>query len=251
MDRARPATERHSRGVETLGRMMKVWVSRSGLSHAELAAISAWGLGEDGFIDKSVISRIKNGKQERGAGLRHMDALAAANYAIWLWQTKGQPAAWDELGPHTAWGVQDGWLKDATWLPHPDDADQPLRFADLVEVVAGYLKVPDLTPQLSASDADQFNRELPELLDEVIADQGWGVREGIRQLMAAYPVEDAKRKGKLRAVILGDEQYSGDELEMELHALAEMIRVVRELKAGSYGPAELTAELRTGRRPVS
>lgn len=231
---------------------MKVWVNRSGLSHAELAAIAGWGLGEDGFIDKSVISRIKNGKQERGAGFRHMDALAAANHAIWLWQTKGQRAAWDELGPHTAWGVQDSSLKDATWLPHPDDADQPLRFTDLVEVLAGYLEVPDLMPPaLSASDADRFNRELPELLDEVITGQGWGVREGIRQLLAAYPVDEAKRKAKLRAVILGDEQYSGDELEMELHALAEMIRVVRELKVGTYGPAELTVELRTGRRPVS
>lgn len=245
----RLATERHEQGVATLAAMMNHWLGRSGLSHDQLVAIAAWAMGEPSPIDAAVISRVRNGRQARGASWKHLDALASANRAIWLWQTKGQGEAWAVFGPHSGWGIRDQWLDDATWLPHPDRPAEPLAFSDMADVVAGYLELPYLgTTQLSPADHRKMNEALAHLLEQVIADNGWGPREGIRRLVEAYPVADAARQRRLRALITGDLQLTRQELEAELHALAEMMRVVRELKEGSYGPAELQRELLSGRR---
>lgn len=243
------ASERHEQGVLALKALVNFWLGRSGMSHEQLVSIAAWGLGEAGMLDTTLISRVRNGKQTRGASLRHLDAMAAANHAIWLWQHQGAEAARALLGPHSAWGVRDEWLNDATWLAQPDNETEPLGFADFASVLAGHMELPYLgRSSLSPIDASRLNDGLGHLLEGLIADRGWGPREAIRQLVAAYPANDTARQQRLRGVIVGDVRLSKDELESELYALAEMIRVVRELSPGSYGPAQLQQELLTGRR---
>lgn len=248
----RLATERHERGVEHLAAMVNHWLGRGQLSHDRLIAIANWGLGEPGMLDGGSLSRIRNGKQARGASWRHLDALAAANHAIWLWQTGGERHAWSKLGPHSGWGIREQWLNDAIWLPHPEREGRPLRFATMAEVVAGYLELPYLNAvSLSPGEARQLSDALAALLEELIAERGWGPREGIRELIEAYPVEDKARQRRLKALIVGDTPLSREELEAELHAIAEMIRSIRALTPGSYGPEQLRAELRSDRRPPS
>lgn len=245
----RHASERHEDGVRTLAALLNSWLGRSGLSHDQLVAICAWGLNERGVIDSAVISRVRNGKQARGASWKHLDALAAANRAVWLWQTRGQQGAWAELGPQGGWGVRPEWLDDACWLPNPEHEDQPLAFRDFAEVLAGYMDLPYLsTPALSPADARRISDALGHLLEATIAERGWGPREGVRRLLEAYPVEDQARQRRLRGVIVGDASLNREELEAELHAIAEMIRAVRGLRPGSYGPAELRAELSSAPR---
>lgn len=248
----RIATERHEQGTEHLAAMLNHWLGRSGLSHDQLVAIAAWGLGEQGMLDSTVISRIRNGRQVRGANWRHIDALAAANEAIWLWQTGGERKAWAKLGPHSGWGVRDQWLNDACWLEHPEHPGQPLRFADMAEVIAGHLDLPYLSAaSLSPAEAKRLSDGLAALMDELIAERGWGPRRGSEELIEAYPVEDKARQRRLKALIVGDITLTREELEGELHAIAEMIRVVRGLSIGSYGPEQLRAELRSDRPPAS
>jgi len=243
------ASERHEQGVQALKALVNLWLGRSGMSHEQLVSIAAWGLGESGMIDTTLISRVRNGRQTRGASLRHLDAMAAANHAIWLWQTAGADNARAELGPHSGWGVQDAWLDDAIWLPHPEQEQEPLAFADFASVLAGHMELPYLAKSsLSPIDAIRLNDGLAQLLEALIADRGWGPREAIRQLLEAYPANDTARQQRLRGVIVGDVRLTKDELEAELYAMAEMIRVVRGLKPGSYGPAQLRQELLTGRR---
>lgn len=244
----RLATERHEQGVDAMAALVNAWLGRGNLSHDQLSTIAAWGLGER-LLDKSVVSRIRNRNQERGVSWRHIDALAAANYAIWLWQTKGPDAARAELGPHSSWGFQDRWLNEAAWMPRVDDESQPLGFTDLCSLLAGYLDLPYLaTAQLSPGDARKLSRALIELLEGLIADRSWVPRKAIHQLLEAYPVTDQARRRRLKSVIVGDETLSPAELESELHAIAEMIRATRGLKPGSYGPAELQRELSSGVR---
>lgn len=243
------ASERYGQGVETLAAMMNYWLGTGSLSHDRLVAIAAWGLGEAGLIDPAVISRVRNGRQPRGAGLRHLDALAAANKAIWLWQVRGQSAAWQELGPESGWGIRPEWLEDATWLPHPDHPAEPLCFADLAEVLAGYLDLPYLVGHgLSPAEARRMSDAIAAILERAIRERGWGPREGIRQVLDAYPVTDAARRRRLKTVITGEHRYSRDELEVELAALAETLRQIRRLEAGRLGPGELREELRSARR---
>ncbi len=66
---------------------------------------------------------------------------------------------------------------------------------------------------------------------------------GVRGLLAAYPAADEARRERFRGVILGEQQLTRDELQEELLAIAEAVRTLRELPIGSYGPAELLAEL--------
>lgn len=248
----RLVTERYEQGVQALAALLNYWLGRSNMSHDQLVAIAGWGIGEAGVIDKAAVSRIRNANQARGAGLKHLDALAAANKAIWLWQTHGERGAWAQLGPHSSWRIRDKWLEDAVWLPRVDETSQPLALGDFANVLAGYEDLPYLmTPNLSPGDAAKINAGLGELLERLAVDQGWGPKTAAQELIAAYPVQDQVRQRRLKAVINGDVQLSVEELETELHALAEMIRVVRELKAGSYGPAELQAELRSAHRPRS
>ena len=118
--------ERTARGVQSLAALMNYWLAPS--SHDKLAAILRWGYGEPTGLDGGALSRIRNGKQTRGAGLRHLDAFAEANRAIWTWHTAGPEAAIAEFGPHSSWEVKAEWLDDAIWLPKPDDATQQPGF---------------------------------------------------------------------------------------------------------------------------
>jgi hypothetical protein len=246
----RVATIRHDQGIRQMSALVNYWLTHSALSYDQLLAIADWGIGEKGIIDKGSLSRLRTGSKLRGASFRQIDALSAANRAIWLWQVKGQDKALRTLGPHGGWGVREEWLEAASWLPHPDHPEEPLEFADLAEVMAGYLDLPYLGPTpLAANDARHASAALAPLLDRLTVEQGWGSMAGPRNLLAAYPVGDRGRQQRLRRVIAGELRLSPDELEGELHALSEMIRTVRGLKPGEYGPRELQDELLSGDRP--
>jgi hypothetical protein len=246
IERSRPATERHERGVLALAALINHWLGRSGLSHDQLCSLASWGLGEAGIIDSAVISRVRNGRQTKGASFKHLDALSAANQAIWLWQVRGQTEAWAKLGPHTGWGVREEWLATACWLPHPDDSE-PLNFGDWAELLAGYLELPYLsTTDLSPAEARHASDALAALLEDIASQNGWGPRQAVQQLLERYPVTDRARQQRFRALIVGDSIWGRDELESELQAVAELIRRVRELDR--YGPEDLQRELLSARR---
>ena len=238
------ATMRHDAGVRQVWALVTYWMNRSKLNGPQLIAIANWGLNQARFLDKAVISRIRNGLKVRGASLKQMDALAAANHAIWLWQVRGEQKAWAELGPHTVWGVKTDTLNDAQWLPHPDYPNEPLDYADFAEVVAGYLDLPYLGPiPLNTDNAIKASMRLAHLLEQICSDRGWGGLKSTQELLAVYPVGDTDRQQRLQKVISGMYVLSPDELEGELLALAEMIRRVRELPAGEYGQRDLQKEL--------
>lgn len=238
------ATERYEAGVSHMAALVNFWLDRSGLSHAQMVAICHWGLGEDRIIDETVLSKLRNRRIQRGASIKHLDAMSCGNRAIWLWQTKGQRKAWAELGPHTGWGVREEWLESAIWLPSAADEHEPLKFDELAEVLAGYLDLPYLPRGgLSPIEATRLSQRLAELLEGEITRLGVGLRQGIAALLQAYPVDDPVRQRRLKAVLTGDVQLSRDEIETEQAAIAEAIRVLRGLPVGGYGPAELQGEL--------
>ena len=241
------ATGRHQLGIAQLPALLNYWLGRSGLSHEQMATIASWGLGEPGMIDPSWISRARNGRQPRGASWKNTDALAAANEAIWLWQKQGPEAARANLGPQSSWGIEEKWLDRAEWLPVPDHPDQPLRFGELAAVFAGHLDLPYLQEtMLSPGEARQASERLAELLNDAAVERGWSPREAKIEVERAYPTTDGARHRRLQAVILGNRELNREELESELHALAELLRVIRQLEPGSYGPDDLLTELLSG-----
>jgi hypothetical protein len=246
MDNQTPtASERTARGVQSLAALMNYWLAP--VSHDKLAAILRWAYGEPTGLDGGSLSRIRNGKQTRGAGIRHLDAFAEANRAIWLWHSAGPEAAIKAFGPHSSWEVQAEWLDDAIWLPKTDDPSQPLDLGDLARLLMDRLELPYLGPQmLSPAKLQRMSQRLCELLDDEAADQGWGPREAVARFTAAYPCRDPGRQRKLRDLVTGAAELTASELELELAALAEMIRSIRGME--SCSPADLQQELLSARR---
>ena len=238
-------------GFMQMGALISYWRGRSELSGSQLSAIAAWGLGQTGWLDSSMVSRIENARQARGCSLKNLLALDAANQAIWTWQSKGPQAAWARFGPHTVWSVKDQWLQEAIWLPVADEPEHPLEFADFAEVLVGRIELPYLgIVSLGQGDSQAMSERLSDLLNALLTATGLGPREGLKALMTAYPTKDPDRQSRLMALVMGSGSLSRDELEAELYALAEAIRQLRDLAPGGYGPGDLARELSAAQLPT-
>jgi hypothetical protein len=239
------AAKRTDKGVQALASLLNYWLATS--SHDKLAAILRWGFGEPTGLDGGALSRIRNAKQNRGAGLKHLDAIAEANRAIWTWKRDPEGAI-REFGPHSSWGVQAEWLDDICWLPAPaPNEDQPLDLGDLAMLLMSRLELPYLGGQmLSPAKLGRMSERFVELLEQEASQRGWGPREATQRVGAAYPSTDPGRQRKLREVLSGMAEISANELELELAAFAEMLRTIRGLAA--FSPADLQAELMSAHR---
>jgi hypothetical protein len=237
-----PLAQTLEQGDHWIRQAVAYWVERNTSSLREMAAIAHWGLGERVSFSHSIISRIANGKL--GISLPPLVCMEALNRAVWLWHTKGAEVACAELGPPSAYKLSDAAIEGTIWLPVPGEEHHPLDLMDLVAVWAGRLELPYLGQRLLLP-GEQRNvaEKLPALLDATIVAAGLSPMVGVRQLLAAYPAADEARRERFRSVILGELQLTRDELQDELLAVAEAIRVLRGLPLGSYGPAQLLAEL--------
>jgi hypothetical protein len=239
------AADRTARGVQSLAALMNYWLAP--VSHDKLAAILKWGWGENTGMDGGALSRIRNANQARGAGLRHLDAFAQGNRAIWTWHTAGPEAAIQQFGPHSTWKVTAETLDDAIWLPKADNPKAPLDLGDLALLLMDRLELPYLVqPLQSPAKLHRMSQRLCLLLDDEAAEQGWGPREATTRFVAAYASKDPARQRKMRDVVTGAAEFTASELELELAALAEMFRTIRGVE--SFTPADLQAELLSARR---
>lgn len=242
----RPATLRHEQGRSYLASLVNYWIRRSELTQRQLGLIADWGLGEAGWLIPSQISHLRNRDIVRGASAKSLQGLAGANYALWLWHTKGQRQAWQELGPHTGWKVQGEWLDGAIWLPTADDDTKPLGLGHFAEIGAGLIKLPYLKDvALSPTESIELSGRMAALLNDLAG--GGTPAEGIARVLKAYPITEPTRQRRLRDLMLGD-RWTREELEEEMYALAATVNSLRCLQEGSYGPADLHAELSAHRR---
>ena len=244
MNYAQTATERADRGVQALASLMNYWLATT--SHDKLAAILRWGYGEPTGLDGGSLSRIRNAKQNRGAGIKHLDAIAEANRAIWMWKQDPE-AAIRAFGPHSSWDVKAEWLDEICWLPAPEpNEDQPLDLGDLAMLLMSRLELPYLVVQLlSPAKLGRMTDRFTQLLEAESSERSWGPREAVQKFLAAYPGTDSGRQRKLKDLLMGGE-ISASDLELEMAAFAEMLRSIRGLD--SYTPADLQKELLTDRR---
>lgn len=235
-------TQQLQQGEHWIAQTLSYWLRRSTLTTRQMEAIASWGMGRSGQFTHSVINRIINGKC--GASLMSLVAMSSANYAIWSWHTEGHDVAIQELGPFSKWNVQAKALENAIWLSDPKDDKLYLTLHDFVDVAVGRLKLTYLGNRLLLpGDYRLTNERLRQLLDNAIVAAGLTPMAGVRQLLAAYPASDPARLERFRGVILGELQLTRDELQDELTAIGEAVRVMRQLPLGQYGAAQLLAEL--------
>jgi hypothetical protein len=243
---SRLMTQQLIRGHATFGALISYWRGRSQLSLNQMVAIAAWALGEAGWLDSAVLSRIENARQTRGASLKNLLAFDAINAAVHLWQTSGKQAALERYGPFSGWGVRDEWLDGAHWLPVPDQPQHPLEFSDLAEVLVGRLtELPYLGRVVlrDSDDGEVLSARLSDLLNAALAAKGLAPRDATAALLDVYPSRDETRRSRLVALLMGTDQLTRDEIAEEIYALSEALRQLRGLPMGGYGPEDLAAEL--------
>lgn len=243
----RPATKRLQLGQERFASLVAYWLKQSDVSLRQFCQIIDWAVGEPGWIGNGQLSQMSRGNVQK-VSIKYLQAFAATNHAIWLWHTHGPDRAIRELGPHSIWGVDPAWMNSAAWLPAPDQPDCELNLGDLAEVLAGNLELPYVATQLSPREGVLMSKELAHLLGQLAGDLNLPPRDAIEALLAAYPSADSQRRRLIRDLILGDAELTTEEMTEELAGLAEMVRVIRKLPVGDYGPAELRAELVAKRR---
>jgi hypothetical protein len=244
------ASRRHLHGRQHFAATLNWWLGRSAFSHARLGAIADWALGENGWLISSQVSHLRNANV-RQPGYQSLDALCCANEAIWRWQVKGKGDCHRIYGPHSGYGIEDGWLDEAVWLGHPDEPEAPLNFGDWCELVVGYLELPYVGDVvLSPGEAKDLSQRLAALLEGIVKGQGLGIRDGMARIIECYPVQERNRRERLRGVVLGLYDYSQEDLIEELWALAVTVAALRGQDPAGYGPAELHAELTSSRRRV-
>lgn len=244
---AMPATERHQRGTAHLAHVVNYWLLRSGLSARQLSRIADWGLDERGWLHDAKIAHIRRNAFGRGLPTRYLDALGAANQAIWTWQCRGEDEALARYGPPTKDRVETEWLNAAIWIPHPDYPSEPLGPADWFDVATGYLEIPQVRkPLLAPTEGPQLTDELCRLLFDLVANESQ--RDQVRHLVRLYPATDRERRDRFAAVLIGAASYDSDEISRELYLMAEIVRNLRGLSGADYGPAELYAELTRDRK---
>jgi hypothetical protein len=170
--------------------------------------------------------------------------MGEVNQALHLADTQGVAAAVQRYGPFTKWGVKESWLDGRRWLPADDDPNQPLLYEDFACVMVGQLQLPYLAGgALPSAPPDRLSVALSDLLNEVMTQRGLNARDGIRELLAAYPTNERSRRSQLQDLILGATSWDRDQIEAELCAVAEALRVMRGLPVGRYGPGHLAQEL--------
>ena len=225
--------------------MLRHWLERGRVIGTQVAAISSWGLGETSLLSKTTLSKLLAGS--RSVDVKALLAFDSWNRVVHVWQTEGQAAAIREFGPYTPWEVRPEWMDAAAWLPLPERPDQPLELEDFLDVLVGRLPLPYLgSAGLLLGDHRRLSERLSQILNQALVATGQTPRDALRTLLTGYPVTDAARQQRLQRVILEGETLSRDDLREELFAIAEALRTIRALPVGSYGPAELEAELLRG-----
>lgn len=242
-----PATERHNRGRSHLGHVLNWWLSRSNLTTRQLSRIADWGLDERGWLHDAKISQIRRNAFIRALPMRYLDALGAANQAIWMWQCRGEQEALAKYGPPAKDRVKPEWLNAAVWIPHPDYPSEPMGPADWFDVATGYMELPQVAnPVLAPNEGTQLTDELCKLLLSLVSAES--PRDQIRHLVRLYPAPEKERRDRFASVLIGATTYDSAEMEQELYAMSTIVASLRGLSPKDYGPAELYAELSRDRK---
>ena len=245
----KPFNARHEAGKARIAALIQYWLPKTQLSQDQINAIVSWGLGQANGLESSKISQLRNERVQKPS-LKDLDALATLNRVIHCWQVEGPEAARERWGPPSAYGVQEEWLDKACWVSDPKFPADPLLFADICDLFAGYLELPlPGIHEAGTSHATRMSDALSDMLDADLVRLNLPPRYAFERLLSCYPDQSATVPiTKLRAVVMGDDSYSPTEFDAELVNLAETVRVLRGLPVGCYGPGDLRDELTAGLR---
>lgn len=236
------------KGRVHLASLLNWWMGQSSWSHAQMGAVADWATGERKWLSSPQLSHIRNANVKQ-VGFQNLLGMGAVNQAVHCWHEQGERDAIRRYGMFSRHGITEELLAGSAWLRHPQREKEPLQFHDFCDVFVGLLEIPYVSEVvISPHETRTLTDEIAQLLDDLTAQTGLGLRGGMAEILRHYPIKDTDRIERLQSVILGQYVYSQSECEEELFALSQLVSDLRGLPRGTYGPREFYAEVSNGRR---
>jgi len=214
--------ERIDRGVLTFSRALRMLLSRNGLTHEQLSKLSQWcnpwGLT---WISTSQISYLRTAATQK-VGPKTIDALGQVNLRLAEAAGDRSPVVL-ALPPFGRIPSEFELPEQPYYLRHPESAE-PLDAGGLYLIWIGRLMPADLEDgHISDMEARRLSANLSRIVQSWARDSRLTISEALERAMESYPVEEERRRAKLKAVAVGFEVYDGAQLGEELPALGELL----------------------------
>ena len=212
-------------GRNAFAHLMRVWHQRNGWSHSVLPHLAHRLL--LGRVHASQISMFKNSKL-LSPGPEVFLALGGVNGWLWPWCPEQQLKE-----PRLAGTTELELLRRHPPLALLNNNGRPLGPGQFLEIFTGLTAPPaafDL--RIEAHEGPTLSGALAECLT---ASQVW--RQCKHQVLAAYPVEQRRRRQRFAAVMAGQDDYTAPELETELQDLYQTAISLGRI-SGNGGPTQ-------------
>jgi len=220
---AEHGADRLAGGIVTFSKAIRMLLARNSLTHEQMVMLSRWcnpwGIT---WLSTSQISYLRTGQLKK-AGPQTMDALGQVN--LRLAQAAGDRCA-------TVQGLPDfGPIPPSISLPrepfclrHPQSRE-PLDAGGLYMVWLGWIKPEGLADDSHISDmeARRLSANIGRIVQAWARDQRMTISEAMDAALDAYGVDDEFRRRRLKAVVVGFEVFTGEDLIEELEPLGEML----------------------------
>jgi hypothetical protein len=215
-------------------------LARNNLTHEQLVKVSQWanpwGMT---WLSTSQVSYLRTGQLKK-AGPQTIDALGQLNLRLAQAAGVSCPAVTElfDFGPIP--GTL-GLPEEPFYLRHPV-SHEPLDAGGLYLVWLGRL-VPEAMDEGHISDMEgrRLSGNLSRIVQAWARDRKLTIAQALEQALTAYGVVEEGRRQRLRAVVVGFEVFSGEDLDRELPALGAMLGVLDG--DGPIDPADVRERL--------
>lgn len=215
--------DRLTAGIQTTSKAIRMLLYRNDLTHDELVKLSRWcnPWGET-WLSTSQVSYLRTAGLKK-AGPQTLDALGQLN--LRLAQAAGDKSplvlALPDFGPMPS----SPRLPEEPFFLRHAESKEPLDAGALYLMWLGRLVPEGLEADGHISDMEA--RKLSAVISSIV--QGWArdknltIGQAMDRSLAFYEVDEKRRQNRLKAVVVGFEVFTGEELSEELADLGKLL----------------------------
>lgn len=215
--------DRLAAGIQTFSKAVRMLLARNDLTHHGIVRLSQWcnpwGMT---WLSTSQVSNLRTGGLRR-VGPQTLDALGQIN--LRLAQKAGATGLLiDALPPFGPIPDEFDLPDEPFYLRRQDGNQEPLDAGGLFMVWIGRLKPAGVGEDghISDMEARRLSGNLSRIVQSWARDRRLTIGEALEEVLRGYPADEFRRK-RLKAVAVGFEVFSGEQLTEELPALGAML----------------------------
>jgi hypothetical protein len=224
-----------------MAKSIRMLLANNSLTHERLVKLSQWanpwGLS---WLSTSQISYLRTGTTQK-IGPASIDALGQVNLRLAEAAGATGPLMLD-LPPFGPIPAALGLPAQPYYLRHPQSME-PLDAGGLYLIWLGRLAPDGLADgHVSDMEARRLSANLARLTQGWARDNRLTLSQALERLLQAYGIDDERRQRRLREVVAGLTEFSGEELSEELPALGAMLGAIDE-QGQPIDPGDVRARL--------